>query len=162
MKALIIALAAAAALGLAGSASAIQCAPPGTSGVSQYFETIPGSSCNLAPGSRRGHGATLSPSASRNLGTQGAAGRAVEQLIAGNAPPVARSSGRASGSGAAAGGPGATASARGSSPLAAVLRPILHGTGSSGSGILLPAVLAAVLAAMLATGVALRRRRLNS
>ena len=41
-------LACIAAVAFPAGAFAVRCAPPGNSGIDQYFETIPGASCNQA------------------------------------------------------------------------------------------------------------------
>ena len=53
MKLCVALIACLGALALPAGALAVRCAPPGNSGVSQYYETIPGPSCNTGPG---GHG----------------------------------------------------------------------------------------------------------
>ena len=166
VKASAAVVALAAVLALPGGAVAARCAPPGTSGVSQYYETVPGAGCNFAPGSGGGHGGSLPPGSARRLAAQGAAGRAVEQFIAGNAPALPRTStphGR-SRTGVPTPAANRVPSAHGASPLSALLHPLLHGTGAGGTGVLLPVLFGAALAIALAVGarVAVRRRRLSS
>ena len=166
-------LACAAILLVPGSAAAGSCAPPGNSGVDQYFETVPGAGCNKshipgAPGSGGG-GGSLPAGTAQQLANQGPAGQAVAQLVKSTGPGGAGSAGNAGATGGHA-KPGAGAShppiapAQGSNPLSALLHPLLHGTGSGGTGLLLPLILAAALAAALGAagwGV-MRRRRLNA
>lgn len=177
VRACLIALGCTAALASPGAAIAASCAPPGNSGVDQYFETVPGAGCNGSAGGsggggHGGHGSGLSPSTSRQLASQGPAGRAVAQLVASTGPGAGTSSanGGSSAGGAGRGKPGSSAvgtavpSGRGSDPVSALLRPLVHGTGSGGTGLLLPLILLAALAAALGAagwGV-VRRRRLNA
>jgi hypothetical protein len=150
-------------------AAAATCAPPGTSGVDQYYETIPGASCNTAaPGSGSGAASgkpgahKLTPTEARQLTSQGPAGRAVVGFVSSTAPPLA--SGR-SNSNAARRRRGAHALRRLTPPPAAsgqenpvlgALRPIVTGAGT-GTGPLLPIVLGAV--ALLALTTVLLRVR---
>jgi hypothetical protein len=146
------------------------CVPPGASGVSQYFETIPGASCNQKPGTggRRGGGG-LPPGTARKLASQGPAGASVAQLVAssGTAPPPPAGRRGASGAhararhGQGSGGRGALGGARlpavrAGSPLAAVIHPLVSGSGGGG-GPLLAYLLAA--AALVIVAVALLRAR---
>jgi hypothetical protein len=180
MRALrLILVASIAALSFPAAAVAVVCAPPGDSGVDQYFETIPGSSCNVAPPGFGGPGSTsssggtgnvhLAPSASRQLAAQGPAGQAVARFIASTAPPAATTSnshhahaehGSAAGSQPGAPSPAAPKAA-GEGLIAGVLGPIVSGSAAGGVGVLLPIFLAAVLALGIATVVraATARRR---
>jgi hypothetical protein len=149
---------------------AASCAPPGNSGVNQYYETIPGAGCNRAPGSGGGHhgGGSLPRGTSQKLASQGAAGKAVQQLVSssGTAPAGSRSARhKATGPGSPSGNRSVvTPPAVGANPLSALLHPILHPSSSGGLGILLPVFLAVALALALAWTVrsVLRRRRLSS
>lgn len=166
-------------MALPANALAINCAPPGNSGVDQYFETVPGASCNQPPGGGHhggtggsgGSGGSLSSGTSRQLAAQGAAGRAVANLVAttGTAPAASRSHrGTKPGKnarGSNSTGRSQTPSVTGANPLSAILHPILHGAGSGGLGIVFPILLAVVLAFMLGAWTMrnlLRRRGLNS
>lgn len=155
--ALVVAIA---ALALPGGAAAARCAPPGTSGVSQYYETVPGAGCNRPPGSGGAGKGGLSGAARRRLAAQGPTGVAVERLIESNAPPAPKPHRRRK-NGSPAGAPairapgGQTKGAHGEDPLSAVVHAIIQGS-PGGSGPLLAVLLAAVLALML--GVAARRR----
>jgi len=170
-----------AALAIPGSAFAGSCAPPGNSGVDQYFETVPGAGCNQPPGGHHHHGKGLSPSTNRHLASQGGAGRAVQNLVnssgtagissgGGALPstggnPGAGGNGRTGGSGhGASGGKNGAAGANPSAPTAsgrslvsAILHPILSGSNSGGLGIVLPLLLGGLL--VLAVVGLLRRRR---
>jgi len=152
------------------------CVPPGASGVSQYFETVPGASCNQPPGTgaRRG-GGRLPPATARKLASQGPVGASVAQLVSssGTAPPAraadahhdrtARSYSRQS---ANAGGDHAPASRTGppsptvkaSGPLTAILHPIISASGGGG-GPLLAYLLAAVALVIAALALARARQR---
>jgi hypothetical protein len=167
------------ALAFPAGASAAKCAPPGVSGVNQYFETIPGAKCNQSlptarphhphggalPGTgstKSGGGGPLTSSTARQLAAQGGAGQAVAQLVASTGTPAGQSQGRAEASGSHSGGSGGgsggqastyRATARG--PVSALLHPIVSGSGST--GILLPLFLAGVLVVVL-TIVIVRRR----
>jgi hypothetical protein len=160
-----------AALALPASAAAIKCAPPGVSGVSQYFETVPGSSCNhpsSGPGSGSGGGGSLPSGTGKQLSQSGAVGQAVKRLVASSGSGGSGSAG--SGSGASAGnragngtatpGVGTSINGSGRGPLSALLHPILSGSSSGGLGVLLPVFLIAAL--VLVLGATVLRRRLGS
>jgi hypothetical protein len=177
------------ALGFPASAMAIRCAPPGTSGVDQYYETIPGPNCNAAPpGSGPGSGSgkpgahNLSPSKVRVLASQGPAGRAVAGFVSSTAPSLpggeaeaaGRNTGRRGGGHSGRGvttappsasghlGRGVSAappSGHGENPILGALRPIVTGSGT-GTGPLLPIVAgAAALLALMTVAVRLRGHR---
>lgn len=147
-----------AALALPSGAAAINCAPPGNSGISQYLETVPGDSCSApSTGSSGRPGGSLPAATRRRLASQGAPGLAVERLASSAAPSEA--------SGAATPGTrsqGARsiqlASDSGRDVIAGVLQPILSDSGPGGLGVGLPLLLAATLGAVTATLVARRRR----
>jgi hypothetical protein len=160
-----------ATLALPASALAVTCAPPGNSGIDQYFETIPGASCNQAPpgsGPAGSPGAVqLTPGQRRQLASLGPAGRAVAQFVAATAPAIEGTGPRSSegtgppspqtgGKRAApiliAAAPPATT---GESPIMGMLKPIVSGSAPGGVGILLPIFLAAAL--LLAVVTVLRR-----
>lgn len=173
MKYLLFLIVCCAALALPASAGAISCAPPGVSGVSQYLETVPGSSCShpySGPGS--GHGGSsggLPSSTAKQLSSQGATGKAVQSLVAATGPGASGSaagtgsgsgSGSRSGGGAgsrAASGVGSQLSGSGRNPISGVLHPILTGSSSGGVGVLLPLFLGGAFVLVLAA-VLLRRR----
>jgi hypothetical protein len=168
-----------AVLAFPAGASAAKCAPPGVSGVNQYFETIPGANCNQSLPTTRPHhphggalsgggsgktggGRPLAPGTARQLAAQGGAGQAVAQLVVSTGTAPGQSSGRTgtsgSSSGASSGGSGGKAStyqASSRGPISALLHPIVSGSGST--GFLLPLFLAAVVVAVL-TIVIVRRR----
>jgi hypothetical protein len=145
---------------LAPPALAAKCAPPGTSGVSQYIETIPGAGCNRTPpqGRSRGTDGTLPRGAAASLTRQGPAGQAVAHLVqtTGTAPrhrPSAKggaTTGRVFGRSLGA--------VSGQSWLAALLRPVLRGSGSGGLGSLLPIVLGLALLIALLTAAFMQVR----
>lgn len=152
LKLCLCALAGCVVLALPTSAAAIKCAPPGNAGVDQYFETVPGSSCNhgtAGPGTGPGSGSqgSLSPGTSSQLSKQGAAGRAVERLVSAGANGGNRQSG-------AAGGSRLSGSASG--PLSALLDPLTRGSSSGGLGVLLPIFLGVALVLVLLAVVARR------
>jgi cobalamin biosynthesis Mg chelatase CobN len=165
-----------AALAFPAGAAAIKCAPPGVSGVSQYFETVPGSSCNhpsSGPGSGSGTG-SLPAGTSKQLSKAGAVGNAIKQLVgtsgsnsgssssgsgargSGSSGPNARS-GKSSVRGNSGSGVGPAVNGSGRGPLSALLHPILTGSSSGGLGVLLPILLGAALVAVL-FGTVVRRR----
>src|SRR5437660_12760417 len=89
MRSTVLGLAVAAALAAPATALAANCAPPGVSGVDQYLETIPGSSCNAPFPATGGGGAggaaggsRLDPVTARGLQARGSAGVAVQRLVA--------------------------------------------------------------------------------
>jgi hypothetical protein len=120
-------------------------APPGNSGVDQYFETVPTATGNRPPGEAGKSGNPLvSARTQRQLARLGPNGRTAAALAQRTAPtpsrtPVARS---------ATGG--------GGSSLAAILHAI-GGGDSGGMGLLLPAIL--IASAVGAGGIAILRRR---
>ncbi len=152
-----------AALVLPARAQAVTCAPPGNSGIDQYFETIPGASCNLAPpgsGPASGSGATqLTPGQRRQLASLGPAGRAVAQFVASTAPAIEGTGPSSPQAGGKRASPiliaAAPPAASGESPIIGLLKPIVSGSAPGGVGILLPIFLAAAL--LLAIVAGLRR-----
>jgi hypothetical protein len=168
------------ALALPAGALGASCAPPGNSGVDQYFETVPGAGCNQPPsGGHHGSRGSLSAATRRQLAAQGAAGQAVARLVSSTGPGgVEASSGSNTGpshgstrpshaTGAAprtrrpsAGGDAGAPSGTGRGLLSALLRPIVTGSSVGGLGVLLPLFLAAVLVLVVAVRL-LHRRRLT-
>ena len=158
-------LACIAAAAFPAGASAVRCAPPGNSGIDQYFETIPGASCNQAPPGSVGTGGSggthLSRGQSRQLAALGPAGRAVAQFVAATAPAIEGTGPSPAGGSPAAGSArlvliaAAPPAAAGQPPVIGLLRPIVSGSAPGGVGIVLPIVLAAVL--LLAVVTVLRR-----
>lgn len=147
-------------LAFPASAAAIKCAPPGNAGVDQYYETVPGSSCNAGtsgPGTGPGSGGHGSlPAGTRSqLSAQGPVGQAVTRLVngGGNGAPAPRGSGGRSGatSGSRA---GLALSAEGRGPFSALLDPLLSGSSSGGLGVLLPVFLGGVLVLVLVAAAA--------
>jgi hypothetical protein len=174
MKALVVVVASVTALVFPAGAFSATCAPPGNSGVSQYFETIPGANCNQSPpgssGGHGGHGGALPASTSHQLSKAGATGKAVENLVASTGPGSgagagAGNAGKARSSGSGGTTPGARSKAAlsaggGSNPVSGLLHPIVTGSTPGGIGILLPLVLlGAVL--LIAAGALLRRHRMT-
>ena len=179
----------ASALAFPAGALAGHCAPPGVSGVDQYFETVPGPGCNQGStggggGNGHGHGGggQLPPGTGRQLAAQGAAGAAVKRLVATTGPAGAtgnranggqgvNGSGTSSKSGKNGAHKGATQPVSsvnvhvppvaGRGLLSALLHPIVSGSASGGAGILLPVFLAIALALGIGAMV-LRRRRIGS
>ncbi len=159
-------LAAFVALALPAGALAVRCAPPGNSGIDQYFETIPGASCNQAPpGSgpaSSSSGSQLTPGQRRQLTSLGPAGRAVAQFVAATAPAI-EGTGPSQAGGSRAGGKraapiliaAAPPAASGEPPVIGLLKPIVTGSAPGGVGIVLPIFLAA--AVLLALVTLLRR-----
>lgn len=159
-------LACIAAVAFPAGAFAVRCAPPGNSGIDQYFETIPGASCNQAPPGSGGTGSPggthLSPGQRRQLAALGPAGRAVAQFVAATAPAI-EGTGPARDGGSRAGGrragpvliAAAPPTASGEPPVVGLLKPIVTGSASGGVGILLPIFLGA--AVLLALVTVLRR-----
>lgn len=183
MRALALALATClAALAFPVAAAAVKCEPPGSSGINEYYETIPGSSCNVTPpgfgpgsGSGTPHARHLTPRESRQLASQGGTGKAVARLVAQSAPPVqarppvrphqsVRQRPPLAGRSAAHAKPRPSPkpakvvplTARGENPISGALRPVITGSGT-GTGPLLPIVLAAV-ALLAITALCLRLR----
>jgi hypothetical protein len=152
-----------AALVLPAGALAVTCAPPGNSGIDQYFETIPGASCNQAPpgsGPASSSGASqLTPGQRRQLASLGPAGRAVAQFVAATAPAIEGTGPSSPQTGGKRASPiliaAAPPAASGESPIVGLLRPIVSGSAPGGVGILLPIFLAAAL--LLALVMVLRR-----
>lgn len=152
-----------AALAFPAHAAVIKCVPPGDSAADQYYETIPGGSCNAPPpkcGAAGVHPRRLSPAEVRQLDSEGAAGRAVPGLVSSSAPP--RSA-----------GPSVSPTAAGANPVVALGRLMFTGssTGSvasvapstcpssgSGASLLLPILLAVALAGAIAAALMRRNR----
>ena len=159
-------LACIAAVAFPAGAFAVRCAPPGNSGIDQYFETIPGASCNQAPPGSPGAGSSgathLSPGQRRQLAALGPAGRAVGQFVAATAPAI-EGTGPPPAGGSRAGGKraaplliaAAPPTASGEPPVIGLLKPLVTGSASGGVGIVLPIFLA--LALLLALVTVLRR-----
>jgi hypothetical protein len=146
--------------------AAIKCAPPGVSGVSQYYETVPGSSCDhpsSGPGSGSGTGGSLPSGTSKQLSKSGAVGAAVKKLVVSSGTTGTKATGsgaRSSSGGSGTSNVGTAINGSGRGPLSAVLHPILTGSSSGGLGVLLPILLGAAL--VLVLFVTLLRRRLHS
>jgi hypothetical protein len=157
-----------AALVFPTGAAALKCAPPGNSGVDQYFETVPGSSCNHSSGGPGGgHNGSLPPGTSKQLASQGAVGQAVQRLVTSSGTSASSGAGtsgartpRGTGTHAAQSGSGTPVSGSGRGPLSAILHPVLTGSSSGGIGVLLPVLLVGALAGALVATVV--RRRLGS
>ena len=116
MKLCVALIACLGALALPAGALAVRCAPPGNSGVSQYYETIPGASCNTGPGGHghhHGSGGGISKHTAHQLGKQGPTGQAVAQLVANTGTVGTAGNGAGLGTGAATGS-GHTAGSSGS------------------------------------------------
>jgi hypothetical protein len=166
------------ALALAGGAPAQQTiAPPGNSGVDQYFETVPGAGGNLAvhrtpPASG---GSTGSAPGARGLARFGRDGQAAAALAAATAPARSGHAGAGARPGAGAGpGPGTrgggTPGGGSAAPSASAAVPqasgstsavlgVLSGSDQGGLGLVLPILLLGALVAAVALGVLRRRRR---
>jgi hypothetical protein len=134
-------------------ALATKCAPPGTSGVSQYIETIPGGSCNRPPpeGRTHGPGGALPHGAKKALTSEGPAGQQVARLVARTGTAPERRTHQ---------GPGGTPGlglVSGQGWQSGLLHPVL-GSGSGGPGMLLPLLLGVILLVML-VAAAFRRPR---
>lgn len=156
----ILALATLGSLVLAGGATAQQTvAPPGNSGVDQYFETLPAAGGNVgvhppapvSPPSGAGGGA-----ASAGLARLGRDGRAAAALAAATRPARAAGGGPAVGSTPVAGAGFAPApqAATASSPVIG----LLGGSDGGGLGPLLPIALIGALVAAVALALGRRRR----
>ena len=152
------------ALAFPASSMATTCAPPGVAGVDQYFETVPGASCNHSSGGG-GHNGSVPPGTAAQLAKQGTVGQAVKQLVAssgvsGNGSGNGGSGGGHSGTSGGAKSQGASASnlaSSGRNAVSGILHPVLTGSSSGGIGVLLPVFIFGALAlALLAT--VLRRR----
>lgn len=168
-----------AALALPATAGALKCAPPGVSAISQYVESVPGSSCDhptVGTGSR-GSGGSLPPGTSAALSRAGAAGRAVARLVTASGTSSGARGAAGSGARGATGSshprPGGSSRAglgtrpsglalngSGRNPVSGLLHPILSGSRSGGTGVLLPIFL--IAAALLLLLAAVVRRRLGS
>ena len=123
-------------------------APPGNSGVDQYFETVPSATGNRPPGasgSANHAGPGVSARTQSRLARLGKDGRAAAALAQQTAPgPLARSH------------PPTSSGAGGGSPFDAILHAV-GGDQSGGMGFLLPAIL--IGSALLGGGFAMLRRR---
>jgi hypothetical protein len=134
------------ALALPGLATAESNAPPGNSGVDQYFESVPGATGNQRPGAG---GKALPKSTQRALKRQGADGKALAQAIAVTQRPAAsRDRSAQEGSDDHVLSP--------PSRIGAVAKPLIGDTGGVGTGLLLPGLM--VLSALGAVGFMLARR----
>ncbi|MEA2266092.1 MAG: hypothetical protein QOE27_1675 [Solirubrobacteraceae bacterium] len=153
---------------VAGAAARQTLAPPGNSGVDQYFETVPGAGGNVgvrplpasAPTSAAGSGAPgrAASGQARALARFGADGRAAAAVAAATRPAGPGRPGSGSGS-----GPGSGPGPRGFAPppkptgAASALLTVLGGSDQGGLGIAFPLVLAGALAGAVLV-LALRRR----
>lgn len=139
-------------------------APPGNSALDQYFESVPSSSGNDAPGApTRGAGSdAASPLDDREaaaLAAQGATGEQVGEFVTANAPPNTQE--RRETSAQKAEQPGAESAPRvpevtGADTAGSVSRALL-GDAGGGMGVLLPLLLG--LTALLGIGYVLLRRK---
>lgn len=162
------ALALIACLVLAGCPSALAQAvnaPPGNSGVDEYFETVPGSGGNQPPRNGRRGGARLPPRVRRELAAQGAEGKAALKLAESTGPVAAPRRDRSPGSGsrsrsqAAAPKDGAGSQSASAGGAVRAVRDALGGSDDGGMGLTLPLILLATLALAIVRLVFLRRRR---
>lgn len=139
-----------AALLVAPPASAQQdhVAPPGNSGVSQYFEAVPSAGGNARPG--KGGKPTLPAATRRQLEARGEDGRRVSEIADAGAPrEKSRSRGKKRRSD--------ERSADGGSALGSATDALLGDADGTGAGIALPVILAA--STLLLALAAVRRRR---
>jgi hypothetical protein len=151
---------------VAGAATRQTLAPPGNSGVDQYFETVPGAGGNVgvrplpasAPTSAAGSGAPgrAASGQARALARFGADGRAAAAVAAATRPAGPGRPGSGSGPGS---GPGPRGFAPPPKPTgaASALLTVLGGSDQGGLGIAFPLVLAGALAGAVLV-LALRRR----
>jgi hypothetical protein len=125
-------LATTAALGAAPNCQA----PPGTSGIDQYCETIPGSTGNHGPSGHAGSGSSsIDPSTRRALSNQGKAGQAILDLT--SAGGTTSRSKKSSGSNHTAATPGGSTSGKsdnGATPPATSNNPLSAVGSAVGSG----------------------------
>ena len=143
------ALAALALAALAAPAGAQTVAPPGNSGVDQYFEVVPSAGGDAHPtGERR----VLPQSVSSGLASQGAAGRRTQRVIEQTAPPPVHVKPRKRER------PQEVRPApRPDSTISSAVKSLSGEQDAGGMGLLLPALL--VASSMFLVLLALRRRR---
>jgi hypothetical protein len=142
-----------------GAAMAAKLLPPGNSAVNQYTEPLPGPEGNVAGGAVKGGRSpakALGAAKAARLEALGPEGRAAARLAAATAPAAAARGGSGRGAGHGGAGGGAPLAA-GSSGLGEVLGQITGTSGSGGTGLLLPLVIALALAGSLAFLAARRR-----
>lgn len=160
MRTILLVIAMLAGLVAPSFAAAKTLAPPGTSGVDEYLETVPDAK-GERPGGSKGNGATRLPATARRaLEAAGPDGRRVANLAGATAPrtpppPPPPSSRTAAAKKARPTEP--QRSTAGGSPLRTGLKVLAGGGGAGGIGLLLPIVL--VITAFGAVTVALRRHR---
>lgn len=137
------------ALAAPSSATAAHCAPPGTSGVSQYIETVPGPGCSRPPQNHGGssHESALPPGTARRLTGAGPAGVAVQTFVNQTVGAPSQPGRRAV---------SAQLLGRGRTWPGGLIHPIVTGGTAGGLGTLLPLVLVLLLLGAVAA-VLLRR-----
>lgn len=132
-------------------------APPGNSGVSQYYEVVPSAEGGVAPGAHsQNHGPVLTSSTERRLKELGAEGKAVAAFAQATGTPT-RSSGKHDHGGAPYGAGAGKNSGGGSAP--SIVKTAAVSSGSLGWGLPLALGLAAIFAVVL---LLLRRRSIRS
>lgn len=141
------ALAAVLTLAVASPAAAETIAPPGNSGVDQYFEVVPSAKGNSKPNGKR---KALPQKVRSELANHGETGRQLQRVVETNTPSPSRKRDRKPTASAPAPAP------RGDSPLSSAAKAIADSDGG-GMGIALPALL--IVSTAVLAAVALRRRR---
>lgn len=173
MRIVVICVAIALAAAVPAQARVGTIAPPGSSGISQYDETIPtaagsrptktvhpgvGSHGSGGAGSAGGisaRGGAVPPATQRALAASGPGGAAAAALARATAPSGSR--------GASTAGRGtepstsAVSTGTGSAPISTLLRAVTGSTSSGGNGAVLPLIFLGTL--LVGAGLALRRRR---
>jgi hypothetical protein len=164
-------------------------APPGDSAVSQYVEVVPGDTGASPPRAGGGQGGAITPGQRAQLDLLGANGRTLAAVVDATAPqPIPASDGPAGAAASARPGPAATSggagrpsaglgarvlpgaltatdaarvlSAAGPSSMPSLILNAAAGSGTSGLGIFLPAIMLACALGVIAHAVRQRRSRL--
>lgn len=166
LRFLTLAIAAIAVAAPSAQAASDHTAPPGNSGVDQYFEAVPSAGGPTRPGGTPSAGKALPKRVQQSLAAQGSDGEAVLRLVQSTAPPGAPKAAGEKGSSSSksttgSGSSPSTATGNDAAPsgsvLASTAKAVQLGGERGGMGALLPILL--VITAVAASAYVVMRRR---